>query len=171
MPLQITSLTRLLGGSMPGAKTFWRSLWRLLMARCNCTGQHNFMMVGDVLAAAMKDMQKCRSVQHCPAQVPRGTDSRQRWSGQLVGAALGRHTLVRGGQGTDRAPRRCMPTSSSAQSPALSRRASACPWAGAGDALEGQARLWQPSAGHKWTQVTVYTTAVQQQHPTRSPKC
>ena len=88
-----------------------------------------------------------------------------------MGAALGRHTLVRGGQGADRAPRQCMPTSSSAQSPALSRRASACPWAEAGDAQEGQARLWQPSAGHKWTQVMVYTTAVRQQHPGRSPRC
>ena len=55
---------------MPGAKTFWRSLWRLLMARCNCTGQHNFMMVGDVLAAAMKDMQKCRSVHPLPSSGP-----------------------------------------------------------------------------------------------------
>ena len=53
---------------MPGAKASLRSLWRLLTARCNCTGQHSFMMVGDVLAAAMKDMQNCRSTQHCPAQ-------------------------------------------------------------------------------------------------------
>ena len=101
------------------------ALWRLLMARCSCTGQGCFMITSACCCPERNADVQEHSALPCSGQGALIADNAGQdswWEQRLAGIPW-----CKEGKGQGTAPGQCTPTSSSARSPALSRRASACP--------------------------------------------